>query len=425
MLTRFPSWPLFPALVARLAFIRAQLECRKTLETLSDDKAIDQWNLTWMSANAKAKAPTRRAKTYGPTPLQEYLYEFRKEVDLAVSSDERDLSLIPFHTSFDNCVDRVSCKSCPTKPACSLNEDTSKTDLIALSGDSACLSELRSLFETVNNAISAIYKKYSGNTIPVPIVAGIVHNDQTDLNYPFPITGKTTRPSSLGANKTHVDLIVDANNYSQEDYFKTPYILLHEWCCHAYSGEDPGGPNKTAGDSYADGWMDYITFELLKRSIKGELGDDCKLLIPHNIAAEIISAGHLIHLLRLQHSSAPCPSWRYGLGKSAAEKLLALCNEVFRSERSGVEVLLKFSCAMNRSETPHTKRGEFVSAANLCLSAISTPESSSLQTKNTITKALKKFNRDLKWMELLEAFIIERDSIIKRRSQQSDNHRYD
>lgn len=408
MSLRYPCWPNLPALVARLAFIRAQRENVDVLEEFPDEVARSQWVRTWKSANYKASSlPVRDVSTYGQMPLQEFLIEFHKEVESAVPEAELHAHLRSFRESLSNSVRQFGCQSCSIKPACLLRGSSHFRDDEALSGDSACLTDLRNLFDAVRQTVHAIYNKFGGRAPTEIVVPGISHYEfKNGSNVGgFSVSGRTYRPMEIASRRTYVDLLVDSDSYSREDYFGTLYVLLHEWFCHAYSGQNPGGADRLAGDSYADGWMDYVACELLPRIIDGEFGAECQLRIPIEFSEHFSNMARTLHYGRTKASSeAISATWTYSKGASAAQRFFLLCQKIFQSEGDGLELLLRFSCSINISNISHADRGSLVSWVNVCLAKMNKRCDPTQSVSNEIIQAIKKYKEGGGWSILFDAF---------------------
>src|SRR6266403_3960230 len=75
-------------------------------------------------------------------------------------------------------------------------------------------------------------------------------------------------------------------DFCLEGYFSIPYVLSHEFWCHAWSGLAPKGAKRKSKSElfgcsprniFEEGWMDYVQFKILEKEMEAILGESSRV----------------------------------------------------------------------------------------------------------------------------------------------------
>jgi hypothetical protein len=108
---------------------------------------------------------------------------------------------------------------------------------------------------------------------------------EIDRDLKLGVSGKTEPNSgNLKEADRHIVLIFNPAAFDHESYFAIPYVLSHEFWCHGLSRwvrvQGPAADGWTGCsplDSWEEGWMDYVQFQILKNQVTQVLPNPASL----------------------------------------------------------------------------------------------------------------------------------------------------
>lgn len=213
------------------------------------------------------------------------------------------------------------CNGCPSAAARgrTCNGDHTDDDLVGENG--ACLEPIVLWnFRKIRDEVRAHYERYcSPDAGPLDLPDVRLCTEHSALPNTFKVSnwvGGGVEFDDRGATPVSVvSLTLNADELDLDSLHAIPYVLFHEIACHAFSGirrppapgprpapeapcfdevrhkerhEGPplARPVTSAADPFAEGWMDFVAFEMCRRvASKQGLVDGAAWLYPHHIAA--------------------------------------------------------------------------------------------------------------------------------------------
>lgn len=190
------------------------------------------------------------------------------------------------------------------------------------------------LYDTFKEALAATIEYYSryGTLVPKESLPEIIfstgfchdkpHDDPIDSN----VGGKTTYLNN-GRDVSQIQLTICVKKFNWKTYVAVPYILFHECICHAFQDIVPAQPKRLGSeprDRFAEGWMDFVAYEIMKEFIEGKkdvVGADLKQL-----RTEQVDVGKQFHDVRVDHELIDKSRYaiRRAFGKETANRVLYL-----------------------------------------------------------------------------------------------------
>ncbi|MGA3047276.1 MAG: hypothetical protein ABSD67_11670 [Terracidiphilus sp.] len=257
------------------------------------------------------------------------------------------------------------CGDCTRKcslPVCDGTDPIRDAQTVAVRGD--CVAHLRSLFEQVKLIATEHYSEHAidpGTLSKVEIQFGtrFVNDKPTTLGPNLPISAVTFRnKNSLNADvmlRFYVD-DQDLLVLNRSSFLGLPYILMHEFICHAFDGVAVGG-NRSARDerdTFAEGWMDWTAFQIVSHAFFGI----APRKLPRIALKGQYAACKEVFEARNAPSQRPTYSF-YRLGSEVASDFLGFLRQL-RPEKEAFATFLQISLKLTAWRDDATKMHKFV-----------------------------------------------------------------
>lgn len=236
-----------------------------------------------------------------------------------------------------------------------------ENDLLITVGE--CLAPFRVLFDYAH-AMGRVYygeKHHLTLSFATHTSSSFPHQLASDIA----ANGNTEYDDSSGIMHSTVNLVFQHEAFDWPTYLSTLYILSHEVVVHAFQGVDSLYPRVPADgtDVFSEGWMDWISIELLRRSLgsaqlRHVLGEKAQW------SREFLEVGTSLHYVRGDIRRAGIKTNEFlaarHFGKEAAIRL----NAYFYPEKPGESMLFELSRDLNASAQPGELIDSFVAVVH-------------------------------------------------------------
>lgn len=238
----------------------------------------------------------------------------------------------------------LSCTACAGKdPVCS--EGDHDDFIVMRSGH--CIASFKELANLAKSVVISYYAAAGIAEDAWPETAfrlRFVNVKPHPFGSPIQIGGKTD-PS---VTPVDVSLFLEPTSFNWAAYVSVPYILVHEMF-HVLGGvERSPRTGCSAEDPFAEGWLDWIAFEAVRRTAAGT-GPAAHLAARFRYPAEQIDRAQMLHLSRTDDSTSENPARSRDLrsGRLAAERFLDLCCRFIESDDEAWTFFLGVSLRLN------------------------------------------------------------------------------
>lgn len=261
-----------------------------------------------------------------------------------------DLSSKTIMKSVTGALSVLSCQTCSSSnDICEGLAQTNDDDLVHRKG--ACISQLRQMFEVAHDAAKAYYAAYASNfpSNPSPdIVFSTGHTEFIpEKEHPLEgfYAGAVTRfidESGQARAEVKLKLTLGKHGFKLDlyTYKGILYVLFHECIAHAFHGLLPTFDKRWTSDpfdSFSEGFMDRVAFEVLKESV-----EDTGLASSLNLRNRIVFLDSLKAAGKMSFERNECDfdevvtnKADIALGVKAAEASFELMKTAYKSEDFG------------------------------------------------------------------------------------------
>src|SRR5262249_6807929 len=138
----------------------------------------------------------------------------------------------------------------------------------------ACLAPLEEMFE-IAHQIARYYYRAHGMTGNPKVIFGTENfspkRPPHDLPVRFFINGETKYLDQPGQMRAKVVLTIPVRAFDTNTYLSPLYILFHECIVHSFRAVTSATARRGTKDEdrFLEGWMDWISFELLSELLNG------------------------------------------------------------------------------------------------------------------------------------------------------------
>lgn len=248
----------------------------------------------------------------------------------------------PLHLQITQNLSSLSCNRCsPIRP--SICDGGDKDDEIVRTGG-ACIAPIQKMFDIASQVARQWYAK-SSNLFHLQQSPGLVLSTSFTNAKPNDLPGDyflggETKHHDESPPIAEIELALWPEKFDWNTYAAVLYVFFHECICHAYQGMNAFRP-RPLSDGFAEGWMDWIAFEVFRRHLKAS--PSTPTLQAYRDAAT------KLHLLRVDynHPQKSSQSALCAFGRSVAQKFLALLERLPESSADPWPSLLMASFDMN------------------------------------------------------------------------------
>jgi hypothetical protein len=169
----------------------------------------------------------------------------------------------------------MACASCSKFPPQVCNG--TDIDLQIVNAGAACLAPLEEMFDIAHEIARHYYVAHGMSENP-EVIFGTQNFCQREphvtphgLPVPYFVDGETKYMDEAGQMRARVVLKIPVRAFDIDTYLSTLYVLFHECIVHAFRCITSGAPRRGTKDAdrFLEGWMDWISFEILKRILGG------------------------------------------------------------------------------------------------------------------------------------------------------------
>lgn len=230
----------------------------------------------------------------------------------------------------------------------------SDTDSEVVSAGGQCVASFRLMFKWALAEATKCYEKY-GTKVPqcglpeVTFSTDFVRVGKPhDIPVDYFVGGVTDYFDSEDRASSEVKVVFRIEKFDWETYLAILYVLVHECVCHAFQGISPtyeGRKQTLPNDSFCEGWMDWVSHELMGRALTSDTTKSAGLLFP----ARYRDAGNEFHRARFLYDRevrAEYSTW-WAEGKLAAENLQLMLNRGPFSNIDPLNIMLRLSVDLN------------------------------------------------------------------------------
>jgi hypothetical protein len=294
-------------------------------------------------------------------PLDHYV---RTELEQLARDLEADTRLQPFAvvaSTIRSRADPISCTVCATPDDIC---DGGDFDDGIVDRKGPCIQPLRSWFDLAITIAACHYAVACGLTYPDHWPHCVFQTaDLNEKPHPFNSTAEVSGATKHGS-PTVVELRLRARTFDWRSYSAVPYVLLHE-AFHILEGSEGTPQSPDREDPFAEGWMDWIAFEVLVRTIRGT-GSAFKHAAAFSAPDDVEESARLLHEARYDHNTSGVPwvSQRLLAGKRAAQTFLDFCKRCIPQDDDAWLFFLSVSLRLNLRQMTLYQHSKVVEKVN-------------------------------------------------------------
>lgn len=256
---------------------------------------------TMLQRSAEALDPERNAE-----PLDRWFQEQTRYI----CENLPGLSTLPATSAMQDMADalakrsaEVSCPSCAGGKIC----NGSLTDDAIVAEGGICIAPLRTIFAEARRIAAAYYEVFAGvKPVDVSLFTGLPKK-QGSWSDDLRVNGEARLSDTQQGPWSEVDLLLDVQGFTWDDYLACLYVLLHECVCHAFAGlrTTKARPKLADYDAFAEGWMDWVVSMLLDDLKQGTALASKETAAKLPQLEEMCRVGSTYHTARVRPPRAP------------------------------------------------------------------------------------------------------------------------
>jgi hypothetical protein len=372
-------WPVFPILAARLKQIEVMLAQGHALPLLHREDDSRQI----LAGLESSLAATNVASCAGAPILDNYL----EKIDAGFVSNyvlpnpsPRSQALI---ASVNQLFRSKPCNSCGAVIKCQGASELANTQAVHQFGQ--CIGLLRQLFDFVVEFCRELYAGYAQATASHALA---LHTHQ--LGKPNPVLDLAIAADTREKQRAQrsINIHINVVDLDLNDYFACLYIMFHECFVHGWCGVALDSATASYSDSFHEGWMDWIGYELLKERLESRSPRLPEHLMTHS--EQFVSAADKARGRRLSYSpSHHRNAANYASAETAACLLDRLFLRVIGEPRLARAAFCRFSLSVNASAMSDKRRAHLVDSV---LARLLEPDPAMMLINNLeVTRAIEAF----------------------------------
>jgi len=257
-----------------------------------------------------------------------------------------------------------------------------------LSPGGCCKASLQEMFDFAVDVTKVYYGSYSSHAkySPASVTLDVKlfrdRNRVHDLPIDYSVSGAVEFLPPVKGARSEVQLLLHVDNFDLDSYLTVPYVLFHECIAHAYHGLLPNANDRKPhrpDDQFAEGWMDFVAFEIFKEVWKGN-GPAKHLLGRVKLTADHYDRSYKLHSSRIELSvKPPLRQSQYAIcrrsGHHAARKVLRVLERTCPTEARAREIFFRMSFDLNMTQKIDSLQKNFFVAVINNLSEPGSPDS--------------------------------------------------
>lgn len=344
------NWPDFPVLVARLKEIEAELAQGVVLPLLYSVPESSQI-LEGIGRSVKGI----NVATCQTAPV---LDQFLEKIDAHFVANFGAAGLSPdsnfLLTSVSQAFRSKPCVNCGAVRKCDPSSELANAKAVNEFGQ--CFQLLRGLFDFVVECCCELYGQYAGVAPSFTLSLSTEPLGKRNPVLDLAIAGQTREVSD---HERSIKISMMVAEFGLADYFACLYIMFHECFVHGWCGIALDSGEASHSDSFHEGWMDWVGFELLKGWLSASPTAKSVNLLQH--ASEFLNAGAVAKGRRVNyitpfHRNAA----RDKSAATAAECLLNYFKAVLEDPKKAEAAFFRFSLGLNASTIDDRQRERLV-----------------------------------------------------------------
>jgi hypothetical protein len=341
------------ALYARLVYLEANRSQAVAIIEAGAEPSLNLLTETVFTLTEQEMLTSNNA-----VPLDSFVQQFSLSLNTqAQTMLNHHLPLLhPILETVNERSDGICCRTCSGQDDVCKGDDQ---DDLLVSQPGHCILPLYNMFEEARASAIDYYSRYGtlvqSNSLP-EITFSTAFCDEKPHDDPIAcnVTGETTYPTNNGHNVSQVEINLCIKNLNWETYMAVPYVLFHEAICHTFQDIVPRQPRRLGSepkDRFAEGWMDFVACEIMKRVLSNGSrinGTDLRF------RSEQINIGTQFHHVRTNHDldNRSVYAVSRAFGKEVADKILYLLERLPQedfpaSHPNAWDVFLRLSFDLN------------------------------------------------------------------------------